>query len=120
MRQHLKTTQARNLRKNLTEAEQVLWQQLRFRQVLGVKFRRQHPVGPYICDFVCLQKMLVIEVDGGQHFENKPYDNRRDKFLRMQGFAVLRFWNNEVLEQRDTVLDVIYAYLVSGEIRPPP
>jgi very-short-patch-repair endonuclease len=120
MRKTLKTIQARHLRKNMTDAEQALWQQLRFRQVLGYKFRRQHPIGPYICDFVCLEKMLVIEVDGGQHLERKQYDNQRDNFLELYGFIVLRFWNHEVLLQRDSVLEAIYRYLASGEIPYPP
>ena len=120
VRQNLKTQQARKLRKNLTDAEQALWRQLRFRQVLGLKFRRQHPVGAYICDFVCLEKALVIEVDGSQHATAIAYDKRRDDYLRSSGYQVLRFWNNEVLWQRDSVLDVIYRYLALGEIPPPP
>ena len=87
---------------------------------MGLKFRRQHPVGAYICDFVYLEKALVIEVDGRQHATAIAYDKRRDDYLRSSGYQVLRFWNNEVLSQRDSVLDVIYRYLASGEIPPPP
>jgi len=120
MRKNQKTHQARVLRKNLTDAEQVLWRHLRHRQVAGFKFRRQHPVGPYICDFVCLEEMLVIEVDGGQHAAAIVYVQRRSHYLRSQGHEVLRFWNNEVLLQTDSVLDVIYSYLASGDLVPPP
>lgn len=119
MRKNQKTLQARQLRKSMTDAEQALWLPLRKRQILDFKFRRQHPIGPYICDFVCIEQKLIIEVDGGQHSEAIAYDRSRDKYLRLQGYHVLRFWNNEVLLQRDAVLDVIYAYLASGEILPP-
>ena len=120
MRKNQKTFQARVLRKNLTPAEQTLWQRLRYRQIAGFKFRRQHPIGPYICDFVCLEKMLVVEVDGGQHASAIVYDQSRSRYLKSQGFEVMRFWNNEVLLQTDSVLGVIYRYLVLGILFPPP
>ncbi len=82
---------ARNLRQLATDAEHRLWQRLRNRQVCGAKFRRQHPVPPYIVDFVCLEKKLVIEADGGQHIEQQTYDEKRTAFLQAQGFRVLRF-----------------------------
>ena len=120
MREGQKTLQARQLRKNLTNAEQTLCQQLRHRQMSGLKFRRQQPIGPYICDFVCLEKYLVIEVDGGQHATAIAYDKRRDDYLRLHGYQVLRFWNNEVLQQCSSVLEVIHASLATGESLPPP
>lgn len=75
------------------------------------KFRRQHPVGPYIVDFVCLAARLVVEVDGGQHAEQQNHDLRRDNYIRKSGFRVLRFWNNEVLAQIDDVLVEILSAL---------
>jgi very-short-patch-repair endonuclease len=98
---------ARQLRKNPTDAERVLWQKHRFWQVEGLKFRRQQPLGPYIVDFVCLEKRLVVEVDGGQHAENANYDKQRDAWLYDQEFVVLRFWNHDVLRRIDEVMDVI-------------
>jgi very-short-patch-repair endonuclease len=102
---------ARELRKNSTDAERFLWQHLRLRQINGDRFRRQRPVGPYILDFVCLEKKVAIEVDGGQHNEAARYDRQRDDWLREQGFVVLRFWNHEVLTQIDVVKEVIWKAL---------
>src|SRR4030067_3471325 len=87
------------LRKNMSNAEQALWNVLRGRQVSGLKFRRQHPLGDYILDFVCLEYKLVIEVDGGQHGQQAGYDENRTQELHAAGFRVLRFWNNEVLKE---------------------
>ena len=98
---------ARQLRKNMTDAERALWARLRRRQVLGHKFRRQHPLGPYVVDFVCIQRKLVVEVDGGQHAEHRRDDDRRSARLADQGFAVLRFWNHEVLTDTDAVVRAI-------------
>ena len=100
---------ARRLCKNMTDAERRLWQYLRLRQLEGHKFRRQVRIGPYIADFACLKSMLVIEVDGGQHAEARAYDERRDDFMRGQGYRILRFWNNEVLGNMDGVWQVIAA-----------
>jgi very-short-patch-repair endonuclease len=102
---------ARQLRKNSTDAERALWQKIRFWQVDGFKFRRQQPLGQYIVDFVCLEKRLVIEIDGGQHAEDANYDSNRDAWLREQGFIVLRFWNNDVLKNTDGVMGVIVEKL---------
>ncbi|MDX8127138.1 endonuclease domain-containing protein [Methylomonas sp. OY6] len=82
---------ARSLRKNQTDAERVIWQQLRNRQLLGCKFRRQQVIGPFIVDFVCLEPKLVIEVDGGQHAEQQEYDQNRSHYLQRLGYRVLRF-----------------------------
>jgi len=105
---------ARALRYNPTEAERLLWRQLRFWQIDGYKFRRQQPLGHYIVDFVCLGKRLVVEVDGGQHAEQQmKYDSERDVWLAAQGFSVLRFWNNEVLKNIDGVKGIILNKLRS-------
>ena len=97
---------AKHLRKNLTEAERALWKHLRARQMNGFKFRRQAPIGRYVVDFVCYEKRLVIEVDGGQHALSEK-DAVRDEWLKQQGFSVLRYWNNDVLKNTDAVLEVI-------------
>ena len=109
---------ARHLRKNLTDAEQHLWRALRLRQILGVKFRRQHLIGPYIADFVCIERKLIIEVDGGQHAEQIAEDKARTAWLAAQGYRVMRFWNNEVLQNMDGVLEVIRRE-VEGDLLPP-
>ncbi len=90
-------TAANSLRKTMTDAERELWHQLRGEQ-LGVKFRRQHPFEGYVLDFVCLEKQLIIEVDGSQHIDATEHDEKRTKKLHAAGFQVLRFWNNEVLK----------------------
>lgn len=102
---------SRDLRKNLTEAEQKLWQKLRNKQIHGHKFRRQFVLGNYIVDFICLDKRLIVEVDGGQHMDNVDYDSQRDEWLKNQNFKVLRFWNNQVLNEIDSVLEVIVKNL---------
>jgi very-short-patch-repair endonuclease len=104
---------ARQLRKNLTDAERLLWRRLRLWQVDGFKFRRQQPLGNYIVDFVCLEKRLIIEVDGGQHAQQANYDTDRDAWLRNQDFVILRFWNNDVLNNIDGVMEVIAKNLQS-------
>jgi len=98
---------ARTLRSNLTDAEQFLWQRLRLRQLDGHKFRRQRPLGPYIVDFVCLEKKLIVEVDGGQHSDHKVYDEKRDHWLKSQGYRIVRIWNNEVLKNIEGVIEII-------------
>jgi very-short-patch-repair endonuclease len=110
------TQRARALRKNLTEAEQRLWRKLKQRQLAGVKFRRQQPIGRFIVDFVCFEKSIIVEVDGGQHGEQVSYDAERTRWLEAQGYRVLRFWNNEVLGQTEAVLEAILAALSD----PPP
>ena len=103
---------AKQPRKNETDAERLLWYRLRNRQIANSKFRRQHVIEPYIVDFVCLKRSLVVEVDGGQHVERVPEDARRTEFLASKGFRVLGFWNNEVLTQPEAVLQSIYSALV--------
>ena len=102
------TRVARDLRNNLTEAEKYLWYMLRVNN-LGVKFRRQAVIGQYIVDFVCFEMKLIVEVDGGQHADNQK-DQVRDQWLREQGFEILRFWNHEVLKNRDGVLQKIFEH----------
>jgi very-short-patch-repair endonuclease len=106
----------RQLRQNATDAERLLWQLLRDRQFLGLKFRRQHPLGGYILDFHCHKSLLGIELDGGQHAEpeEEAYDAARKKGLEELGVRVLRFWNNEALGNPQGVLEVI-AEAVAGE-----
>ncbi|MBI4669218.1 MAG: endonuclease domain-containing protein [Elusimicrobia bacterium] len=112
---------ARNLRKNLTDAEQKLWRFLRLRQMEGWKFRRQQPIGQYIVDFVCNEKKLIIEIDGGQHTERQNYDQKRTEWLESQGFKVLRFWNNQVLQETDAVREMIWNELENTpHLNPPP
>ena len=101
----------RILRKGMTQAEQHIWRHLRKRQINGFKFRRQHPYGDYILDFVCLEAKLVVEIDGGQHVEAAVKDQGRDDTLNQAGFRVLRFWNHEVLGKVDAVMEVIHQAL---------
>jgi very-short-patch-repair endonuclease len=100
------TRQAQRLRNNATDAERRLWRHLSRRQLHGFKFSRQMPIGPYICDFLCRDHKLVIEVDGGQHAGSKR-DDARTAFLQTRGYRVLRFWNNDVLGNVDGVLQAI-------------
>jgi len=94
----------RRLRQGLTEAERRLWAQLRGRRLVKAKFRRQRPVGPYIVDFCCPERMVVVEVDGGHHATQAEEDRTRAAFLAGKGFLVLRFWNNEVMGNMEGVL----------------
>ena len=96
---------ARNLRQHQTEAEQRLWYHLRARRFLGLKFRRQVPLGPYIVDFLCPALKLVIEADGGQH--GAAADGCRDQWLRDRGYLVLRFWNHKILQDTEAVLEAV-------------
>ena len=98
---------AKNLRRKSTNAEILLWRHLRAKQLEGFKFRRQQPIGNYIADFVCFEKQIAIEVDGGQHVLEKDKDKEREKWLKGQGFKILRFWNNEVLMNIEGVIEVI-------------
>lgn len=98
------TERARELLGDMTLAERKLWLALRGKQINGHRFRRQHPIGSYIADFACVEKMLVIELDGGQHQEQVEYDERRTLSMQLQGWPVLRFWNNEVMENLEGVL----------------
>ena len=111
---------AKNLRKQSTDAERKLWQHLKAKQLQGLKFRRQSPMGNYVLDFICYEKNLVIELDGGQHSIEHRKDELRDNWLKQQGFKVLRFWNNEVLTNTAGVLEVIRKSCLSPSPYPSP
>jgi very-short-patch-repair endonuclease len=104
------TETARALRNNSTEAERRLWVLLRDRQLAGFKFRRQHPIGPFVVDFACTKHRLVVEADGGQHVESKE-DERRTASLEQAGWRVIRFWNHEILSNSAGVLQAIVQAL---------
>jgi very-short-patch-repair endonuclease len=95
------------LRHNQTDAENKLWQVLRSHQINNIHFRRQHAIGPYIVDFCSPCHKLIIELNGSQHLEQQEYDAERTAYLESKGYQVLRFWNNEVLENMDGVVQVI-------------
>ena len=103
------TSLARNLRNNSTDAERQIWRSLRNRLLFSCKFRRQYPIGPYIADFVCIEKHLIVELDGGQHVDDAIRDEARTAYLQAQGYRVLRFWNNDVLSQTTAVLEAIHG-----------
>jgi very-short-patch-repair endonuclease len=117
MRDGQKRDLARRLRTDMTDCERHLWRDLRSRRFEGHKFRRQVPVGPFIADFACVQSRLIIELDGGQHSGNER-DQSRDAFLEREGWRVLRFWNNEVLQNREGVLNVIAEALLQNTPSP--
>ena len=102
---------ARELRSQMTNAESLLWQQLKGRRFQGFKFRRQRPLGPYILDFICFEAGLVIEIDGGQHNEQQAHDQARTALIETQGLTVIRFWNHEVLNETPAVLEKIWQTL---------
>ena len=122
--QNQATTAARKnavtLRAAMTDGERRLWARLR-REQLGVKFRRQHPLGGYVRDFVCLERKLVIEVDGSQHLEQVAYDARRSAWLESRGFQVLRFWANEALSETGAVVErIIHTLGLVAPLAPTP
>ena len=102
----------KTLRQNSTEAEKHLWYYLRARRLKGYKFRRQHLLYPYIVDFVCLEKKLIVELDGSQHMDQVVYDEKRSTILQSKGFVLLRFWNCDVLQETNAVLSEILATLI--------
>ncbi|MDP4029850.1 MAG: endonuclease domain-containing protein [Gallionella sp.] len=106
---------SRRLRREMTDAEKLLWRHLRMEQFDGYKFRRQHPLGDFIVDFVCLDALLVLEVDGGQHTERTDSDANRTRWIETKGFCVMRFWNNEVLSNIEGVKLAIWNYLKGVE-----
>ena len=101
------TRRSRELRLNQTDAERILWSRLRSKQLGGVRFNTQYPIGPFICDFVARSKGLVIELDGGQHAQTVSYDSRRTRYIEERGYRVLRFWNTDVMTNLDGVLSEI-------------
>jgi very-short-patch-repair endonuclease len=110
MREGQKLDFASRLRREMTDTERMLWRSLRHRQLAGHRFRRQCPISPFIADFVCIERRLIVEVDGGQH-AHSARDVERDAHLGKLGFRALRFWNNEVLEQIEGVCDMILESL---------
>ena len=132
MRNLVLQRRARALRRDATDAERHLWRQMRSRQLEGYRFRRQVPIAGYIADFACLEAHVIVELDGGQHLEQQGYDEQRGSRLRAAGFRVLRFWDNDVLRETQSVVEAILAALVrsphpglppqarEGELRPHP
>jgi very-short-patch-repair endonuclease len=111
---------ARRLRREQTDAERKLWSRLRDRRLCGARFRRQHPIGPFIADFCCTEAKLVIELDGGQHALRLREDQVRTKFLESQGYAVVRFWDNDVLTNIEGILERMAESIRSAGSRPSP
>jgi very-short-patch-repair endonuclease len=103
---------ARQLRQDMTDAERAIWFAVRDRRLDGFKFRRQVTVGPFIVDFACVDAMLIVEIDGGQH--NETVDAARTAKLLAMGYRVLRFWNNDVLSNQDGVLQTLHAHLLAS------
>jgi len=116
MRVGAKKEFARELRGNMTDAEQRLWRYLRQHQLSDCRFRRQHPIGPFIADFACIEKRLIIEIDGGQH--NPTVDSSRNAWFERHKWRVLRYWNNDVLSRTENVLADILR--VADSIEQPP
>jgi very-short-patch-repair endonuclease len=111
---------ARQLRRDMTDAERLLWKHLRAHRFAGTKFRRQEPIGPYIVDFVSHGPRLIIELDGGQHSTQAAYDEERTRWLNSRGYRVIRFWNNQVLTETEPVLESIALALAAPLPSPPP
>ncbi len=108
------TSRARSLRKQATDAERLLWRYLRGRHMDGYKFRRQVVIKPYIVDFICLEALLIIEADGGQHLEQVVYDDKRSIHLKSAGYRVMRFWNHDILTETEAVLEQIHNALMES------
>ena len=108
-RPSLMKARARSLRRKCTDAEVLVWQHLRSRRLLGCKFRRQVPIGKYIVDFLCEDPPIIIELDGGQHMEQQGYDQTRTNWLQANSFLVLRFWNNDIAENMEGVLENLFS-----------
>ncbi|MBX3577127.1 MAG: endonuclease domain-containing protein [Rhizobiaceae bacterium] len=108
---------ARAMRRDMTEAEERLWHELRSRRLGAIKFRRQMPIGACIADFACLEAKLIVELDGSQHAASRR-DAVRDAELKRRGFRILRFWNDDVLRELDSVCDTILAYVADPSLKP--
>jgi very-short-patch-repair endonuclease len=113
-------TNARALRLQSTDAERRLWSHLRRKQIEGVRFRRQFPLGRYIVDFACFDARLIVEVDGGQHAAQQEADQKRQQWLATQGYKVIRFWNNDVLANTEAVVGEIQRAVIGRRAHPPP
>jgi very-short-patch-repair endonuclease len=110
---------AQALRQNMTEAENRIWYYLRNRRLLGHKFVREHVIGHYIADFVCREKKIIIEIDGGQHMDAIEYDEQRTRYLERRGYRVLRIWNHDVFKNIQGVMDSVLSLLESVPLPPP-
>jgi very-short-patch-repair endonuclease len=110
----------RQLRAQMTDAEVRLWMRLRGKQIGGHRFRRQVPVGPYIVDFISKKAHLIVEVDGGQHLAAVKRDEHRTAWLQSRGFRVVRFWDNDVLQRTDSVMESIRVALLEATTQPSP
>src|SRR6266700_20777 len=106
----------RKLRHDQTDVERKLWSLLRSRQLESYKFRRQHSIGRYVVDFCCLERRVIIELDGGQHQDQADYDEKRTQFLETKGFRVIRVWDNEVFQQTDAMVEKIESALNASEV----
>jgi very-short-patch-repair endonuclease len=115
-------SRARSLRRDLTDAERIIWNAIRAHRMHGMSFRRQTPIGPFIVDFVCHSALVIIEIDGGQHYETEyiKRDARRDAYLASEGYRILRFNNHEVLTNRQGVLETIATAIVHAPSPPLP
>jgi very-short-patch-repair endonuclease len=102
---------ARRLRQDLTDTERFVWTKLRDRRFCEFKFRRQVPLKNYIVDFVCFDRKLIIELDGGQHTMQREYDERRTAWLASEGYRVLRFWNHEVFQDWEAIEELVWRVL---------
>ncbi|WP_300615075.1 DUF559 domain-containing protein [Dokdonella sp.] len=120
LRMRSRIENARNLRRNSTDAEHRLWYYLRNRQLGGFRFRRQVPLGRYVADFACIQERLVVELDGGQHVARRTHDDERMRYLGRAGFHVLRFWNDDVFLRTEAMLESILEVLRSVGPHPNP
>ena len=120
LRMRSRIENARNLRRNSTDAERRLWHFLRSRRLGGFRFRRQVPLGRYVADFACLREHLIVELDGGQHVDRRADDDERTRHLQRAGFRVLRFWNDDALVRTEAVLESILAALCSACPHPDP
>lgn len=113
------TDTARELRRNMTDAERVLWNRLKARRLDGLKFRRQEQIGRFIVDFICFERGIVVEADGGQHAVEREKDDERTRWLNSQGFTVLRFWNNDILANTEGVMETIRSACMVAPSPPP-
>ncbi len=115
------TETAKELRRSMTDAERILWQSLKAKQLNGLKFRRQEQIGRFIVDFICFERGVVVEADGGQHALEKEKDEERTRWLNSQGFTVLRFWNNDIITNTEGVMEAIRsACMEAPSPRPSP
>ncbi|BBC99316.1 MULTISPECIES: endonuclease domain-containing protein [Sphingobium] len=114
------TDGARNLRNNATQAERLLWSRLKGAQLEGLKFSRQMPIAGFICDFVCRSRKLVVELDGSQHADAADYDAMRTRKIEAQGYRLIRFWNNDLIENLEAVLETIVRAALGGPVEPTP